>query len=338
MANKITDVLWHVNAEVDKLSGVGLKRMAEVLDEAEIELTRALRSWKALGKGDARFTAQVYRNALVQIRSALARAQAKLGQGTYSTLVQTSAAAGALATANLIYEVEAFSSIFAGTIRPVAIEASSIIARGDDLLFKRYKNSALRYAGQVGEDIRKQLAIGVIKGETIDQLTERLSKHGGPKGLVSLRGRPGGINHRAEMISEGLFKRYRYWGERLARTEVVNAYNEYTRIGIQDLDKDDPGYFIRWDAAIDGRVCVICRAMDDMIIKPDGVFPGGFRGPPRHPQCRCAAVAWRKDWKEADRKDDLLYETTRGKTPKGVSKIPHTVRVPRRKKSVEEST
>lgn len=30
-----------------------------------------------------------------------------------------------------------------------------------------------------------------------------------------------------------------------------------------------------------------------------GLFPGGHRHPPAHPNCRCALVAWRREWDEA---------------------------------------
>lgn len=327
MANKITDVLWAINHEVDKLSGIGLDAMAKVLDAAEAELTADLARWKALAGGDAKFTAQVYRNALIQIRGSLDRIKRRLNPAVLGVLQYQSRVAGNLATSHLIREVESFSMIFSGSIRPVAIEAASVLASGNRLLWPHFKTSSARYVGAIGDDIRKQLAIGVVRGETIDGLTARLAKHSGPRGLVSLRGIPGEPGAKAEMISEGLFTRYRYWGERLARTEVVNAYNQYALSGIQELDQNDPGYFKRWDAAIDGRLCPLCRELDDRVVKTDAEFLGGFRCPPRHPNCRCALVAWRKEWKEADVKDDLLKETTRGSGVKGVAKIPHTVKV-----------
>lgn len=285
MPSPVTDILWHVNSEVAKLSRVSLSRVMEVLDAAEVELTKDLALWKLLGKGDARFTPQMYRNALIQIRSTLRHIRGPVAEGMASALRHGGQVAGTLATAHLVYELEAFSSLFEHSIRPIAFEATAVIADGKKLLWPTFKNSAARYAGQVGEDIRKQLAIGLVRGETIDQLTNRLARLGGPKGLVYTRGRAGSPNAKAEVIAEGLFRRYRHWGERLAVTETVSAYNTFALTGIEELEENDPGYYRRWDAAIDKRTCPLCARYDDLVVPVDKKFPGGLDHPPLHPRC-----------------------------------------------------
>lgn len=331
MANPFTDILWWINSEVSKLSGVTLVRFAEVLDAAEAELVADLKKWKALGKGSDRFTPQMYRNALVQIRGALETIKKKLPLSALQALQYGNKQAGQMATKHLVMEVEKFSSMFEGVVRPVALESATVIARGDDLLYKRHLTSAARYAGQIGDDIRKQLAIGVVRGETIDELTTRLVKLGGPKGWVFTRGLPGDPNARAEWIAEGLFKRYQHWAERLARTEVVHSYNSMAMIGMDELEQVDPGYFKRWDAALDGRTCPFCKSYDDTIAPIDGKFRGGIDHPPLHPHCRCAIVIWRKEWTEADVKDDLITETKRGRKKGSVEKVPHRVKTKKSK-------
>lgn len=330
MANPVTDLLEHINAEVSKLSTVGLKNLTEVLDAAEIELTRALASWSALGKGDDRFTPQMYRNALVQVRGALTHIRGPLAEGVASTLRHGGVLAAGLATQHLINEVTTWSAMFEGSIRAIPIEAASVLAEGKALVWKRFSNSAKRYAGQVGEDIRKQLAIGVVRGETVDQLTSRLSKLGGPSGLVYTRGQERSPRAKAEFISEGLFRRYRHFAERLVVTETVNAYNSFAMVGMDELEAEDPGYFKRWDAAIDRRTCEFCGRYDDLVVKLDSKFSGGLDHPPLHPRCRCAVVVWRKEWTEANHKDDLIRETIRGTKPEGVASIPHRIDLPKR--------
>ncbi len=325
MANPVTTLLEHINYEVAKLSTVSLSRVTEVLDMAELELTKALSSWHALGKGSDRFTPQVYRNALVQIRGTLEHIRGPLAEGVASALRHGGPIAANLATNHLINEITSFSSMFEGSVRPIAIEAASVLADGQKLVYKRFENSAKRYAGAVGEDIRKQLAVGVVRGETIDQLTTRLAKMGGPKGLVYTRGAPGTPGAKAEYIAEGLFTKYRHFAERLAVTETVNAYNSFAMEGMQELEENDPGYFKRWDAAIDSRTCPQCGSYDDLVVKMDARFPGGVDHPPLHPRCRCAVVVWRKEWSEANHKDDLVGETMKGHEPKGVASIPHRI-------------
>lgn len=331
MANPVTQLLEHVNNEVAKLSTVGLSRLTEVLDAAEKELTQSLASWSALGKGDDRFTPQMYRNAVVQIRGALEHIRGPLAEGVASAMRHGGVLAAHLATGHLINQVTTFSAMFEGTIRPISIEAASILAEGKKLVWPRFSNSAKRYAGQVGEDIRKQLAIGVVKGETVDQLTARLSKLGGPSGLVYTRGQEGSPRAKAEFIAEGLFRRYTHYAERLVVTETVNAYNSFALDGMDELEKEDPGYFKRWDAAIDKRTCPFCGGYDDNVVPLDKTFKGGVNHPPLHPRCRCAVVVWRKEWDEASYKDDLVKETVKGNAVRGVASIPHQIEIPKQK-------
>lgn len=325
MANPITDILWHLNSEVHRLAEHSIPEITEILDAAEVELTKDLSVWKALGKGDARFTPQLYRQALVQIRSTLVHIRGQAVEDLASALRNGGQVAGKLATKHLIQEITKFSQYFEGSIRPIPLEQAMLLAKGKKTLWPRFRNSAERYTGQVAKDIQKQLAIGVVKGETLDQLTDRLAKLGGPRGKVYLQGRAGSPRARAEQIAEGLFTRYRHYAERLARTEIVNAYNSTALDGMEELDKEDPGYFKRWDAAIDRRTCSFCASLDDLVRPLDKDFARGISQPPAHPNCRCAQVVWRKEWKEARHKDDILAKPHEGKEPKGVATIPHIV-------------
>lgn len=71
---------------------------------------------------------------------------------------------------------------------------------------------------------------------------------------------------------------------RLARTEVIHAYAEgsldgYEALGIEELEVD-----VEWSTAGDDRVCPMCAAMSNTVMKLSearGLIP-------RHPNCRCA--------------------------------------------------
>lgn len=310
--NEIRRLLLWINSEVDKLSGVGLAQMSEILSAAQRELQADLARWLAKHGGSERFTSQVYRNALAQIQGSL-RTISKKSPIIAQVLKRSGSVASQTAVKHLIAEVEKFSRLFEGSIRPIPFEAAAVIARGD-LLWPRFDTSAARYAGQIGDDIRKQLGIGVVRGESIDQLTARLARLGGPRGQVALQGKLGSPGVKAEYIAEGLFKRYRHWGERLARTETVNAYNTVAMDGIREAAEHDPGYVKRWDAALDARTCELCGLLDDEIAPVDGSFTGGIAQPPRHPNCRCAVVLWRESW-------------SRPVTP---VTLPHTIEAPDR--------
>lgn len=322
MANPLQGFLEHINNQVAKLSTSGLTKLTSVLEAAEVELTHALANWSALGKGMERFTPQMYRNALVQIRGALTSIRGDLAEGVNSVLRHGGVLAAHLATSHLISEVHTFSAMFEGSIRPVALEAASVLADGQKAVWKRFSNSAKRYAGQVGEDIQKQLAIGVVRGETIDQLTLRLAKLGGPKGLVYTQGAPGTARAKAEYIAEGLFARYHHFAERLAVTETVNAYNSFALEGMHELEAEDPGYFQRWDAAVDKRTCLWCRDYDGLVVGLDKSFKDGVKHPPLHPRCRCAVVIWRKEWKELSHRTKVGSKLTEGVKPGSIAEIP----------------
>lgn len=301
----VKDLLEFINAEVGGLTGPASRAMIPILAAAEKELTADLKRWIAIAPGmEEKFTAQAYRAALLQIRHSLNEIAAMEPQ-VYQALVGNAHMAGTLAVKHLIDEVKTFGPTFEGTIRPIPFHVASIIAQGDKMLIPRHRTSAARYTGQVRADITNQLALGMVRGETMDQLVRRLIRHGGPKGTVAMRGILGNPNAIAEEISEGLFTRYNHWAERLARTEVIHAYNVQAAEGVDELAEDDPEIRKRWDAALDGRLCDFCKRLDDLVVKPGESFPGGVRHPPLHPNCRCALVVWHKDWTENPHREVL---------------------------------
>lgn len=301
MSSTVSDLLYTINEQVSQLSGTGLAKVASLLREAEQELARDLSKVLARVGGDATFTAQMYRNALMQIRASLMAIQARSPM-LANVLKFGATQASIMATKHLIKEVEVFSKLFEGTVRPIALESASLLAEGSKTLWPRFHSSSVRYAGQVGEDIRRQLAVGVVRGETVDQLTVRLVRLGGPKGHVWTHKAPPQPGARGELISEGLFRRYGHWAERLVRTELVNSYNVLALEGIDQLNADaedgDDIYKKRWDAAIDGRTCEFCKSLDHVVVATDKPFQRGVMHPPLHPRCRCAVVAWHESWTE----------------------------------------
>lgn len=317
----VDDVLYYVNRQVSDLSTIGLARMASILDEAEQELSRKLAIWLSKHPGDERFTAHQMRSALLQMRTALDKIS-KTAPQVAATLKWQSGQAANLSLKHLRYEIEKFSSYFDGAFRPIPLEIADAISDADRVLYPRYASSSIRYAGEVGDHVRRQFAIGLVQNETIDQLATRIMALGGKmvEGLITS---PAG---RARAMATGLFIKPRSSAERLARTEVVHAYNEYSTHQILKLNQIDDGYYLRWDAHIDRRLCLLCRSLDGLIIEPGKMFPGAHRHPPAHPNCRCAAVAWRKEWTEASEPKTLVEE------PKPGREVPFSRRTTRRVK------
>ncbi len=287
-----------------------LRALTPVLVEAKRELARDLARWlDQAPSGDARFTAQRYRQALVAIESALDVIGKRLPVELEGALLAQGDAAAALSVTHLRREILLFSAHFGVAVRPVSFDTAAILAKGRRLLIPRYRTSAARYVDNIRDDIKRQLAIGRARNETFDELTLRLQRHGGPRGVVALRGVVGEPRAVVENIAEGLFRRYWHWAERIVRTEGLNAYNVHHLNGLITANREDPGYTKRWDASIDGRTCKICRDLDGTVLELGDRFDVGREDdarlvPPAHPNCRCALTPWRKEWDPAFRSRD----------------------------------
>lgn len=301
----IDAVLHNVNAQIAALPGPVLRDLAPALAAAQSETQKAFARILATAKGDETFSAQMYRNALVQLRGAFAAVE-KLDPVLGAALTHSVTPTAQLAKKSLEYELAAFSKIFEDTIRTIPIDLAAVLSTQGKPLMERYRTSAARYAGNVGKDIRRQLQIGYLRGETVDQLTRRLIAQGGPKGRVALAGVLGEPAARVEFIADGLFKRYNYWAERLVRTETIHGYNTLADESISQAAQLEPDLRRRWDASLDSRICPICKELDHTIVKVGQAFPGGIDYPPAHPNCRCAICAWMKDWDETRRKPKRL--------------------------------
>ncbi len=282
---------------VDALVPPAMRAVVPALVQARDELRSDLQDWLATAKNGAdRFTAVDKQAALRALEGALDRIK-DLHPAMASALAGQRHATGPLAISNLDNEIRRLSAIFGGGVPVIPnIKAAAIIAQGDKLLWKRHETSAKRYAGAIGEDIKHLLAVGVAKGESFDQLVNRLRRIGSA-GRTARPIEPGADS--AE-IAGGLFGRYRWWAERLVRTEGMNTYNvmhdESIAYANENRPDGDEEYLRRWDASMDARVCPICYGLDGKVATLGGTFPGGYSSPPAHPACRCVCLAWLRRW------------------------------------------
>jgi SPP1 gp7 family putative phage head morphogenesis protein len=297
----VQQMLDHQAAQIEHLVASELAALTPLLEQARKSLAAdLLKAWHDK-PADQNFEKQHLSNALVMVDAAIKKMRGIRGADPFGgSLNQVLAAAGGgsmrLSARHLNDQLARFSEWFEGTIHPVQIQEAAVIAAGAKALIPRFTSSAARYSANVQADIKREIAIAFLRNETFDQMTARLVAHGGPKGLVALRGVAGTPGTKVELITEGLFKRYRYWAERIVRTEANNAYNVVHKRGIAEAAEDDPDIKERWDAASDWRVCIICRDLDGKIVDVGGVFPGGYSHPPAHPHDRCTVVPWKPQW------------------------------------------
>lgn len=284
-------------ASVDALAPGALRAVLPALRAARDELRADLLEWlQNAPDGADRFTAFQKKQALRALEAGLERV-GELRPAMASALAKGRHDTGPLAIKNLDTEIQRLSAIFGGGVPTIPqIDAAAVMARGNKLLWKRHETSAARYAGAVGEDIRHQFSIGVAKGETVEQLVSRLRRLGNP----AAKGGPIDPGHDADAIAGGLFKRHKWWADRLVRTEVMNTYNVQHDVSIEyandNRPEGDEQFMRRWDAAADVRVCVLCAELDQTVTTINGTFKGGISAPPRHPCCRCVVLAWLARW------------------------------------------
>lgn len=294
----LLDMLEAHGREAAALDAPAMAAMTPILTQARSELNRDLAAWVAAHKGDERYTPQAYRQSLLAIQASMDSMTAHLAGGMAGALVRYDGIARTLANTHTAQEFLAFAATDTVALNPtVPVKIAQVLATGRRAPMARYETSAARYAGQVAADIRRELAVGVVRGENLDQLVARLRAHGGPRGPVALRGVAGQPGAEVEVIPEGLFARYEYWAERLVRTELAHAYNEQVQdIGTELRGSAVPDMVRRWDASFDGRVCVRCGEMNGKTTDPKTDLFSGDVDVPLHPNCRCRAGLWRPDW------------------------------------------
>jgi SPP1 gp7 family putative phage head morphogenesis protein len=272
---QVRRVLDETVASMSGLETPALAKMMPVLKAAQKEVEQDLRVWLREHSGET-FTAARHKNALAVLNRAIH--EAEIRAAIEHTLKDSSKRTiGPLALHNVQREWMTLGSIFEGTVQPLAFEEAAILAEGKRILWPRFESSARRYAGRVGDKARFELAVSRARGETVDELTMRLQKR---------------LPH--------VFHGERWDAERLARTETMNASNEYHHQALLEARNDDPRLRERWDATHDGRLCVECASLDGQVadIDEDFVARSGARAPrpPIHPQDRCIVLPWRDTW------------------------------------------
>lgn len=282
---------------IDAIAPEQLRALMPVLVQARDELRRDLSKWLATVDGADRFTAYQKAQALRALEATFGRleetepAMSKaLGIGRKAT--------GPLAVENLHTEVQRLSAIYGGGVPTLPqIDTAAIIAQGNKLLWRRHENSAARYAGGLGDDIKTQFAVALAKGETFEQTTQRMRKLGGFRAAVAAST---GHSENAAAISDAMFHRWRFWADRLVRTENMNAYNVQHDLSIEHVNanrgEDEEEYLRRWDASADKVTCERCKELDRTLATIGGEFRYGYKAPPAHPYCRCVVLAWLARW------------------------------------------
>jgi SPP1 gp7 family putative phage head morphogenesis protein len=195
------------------------------------------------------------------------------------TLIGGSRAAATMSLDHLVRTFERYEEGFnAGLFRIPLQQAARLshTARIDT-----FPASVDRYTLAVRRDVKLQLGLGLVRGETLHQMSKRIA----PRIAASV-----------DNIGSGLANKYTYWSDRIVRTEVLTAYNEHELEHLKALYKNEPDLLMEWNAANDLRTCVECRSLDGEKAAPGQLFKNMYSNPPAHPMCRCSLLPYMKHW------------------------------------------
>ena len=289
--------------DIVSMEGATLRAMQGVFATTQREIARDLTRWIARGPIDGKYGAA----RLLQAQRMLGIAQGQVG-GTKALNSLGSRIANLMGRADPVRlgasqamdQLAALSAEFRGLPLPRIKEAAGFLDRATPLAADRFKPSLKRYNEEVRQDMRQQLAIGMVKGETVRETTRRLSRLSGFRSSIDASTPP---HVMAKLSAEGLAKRYENSANRLVRTELLSSYNASALGVMRTAAATDPRVIAVWDASLDNRLCPICAGLHGKTARPGEEFPGGYIHPPAHPHCRCALVTEYSP----DKSDDDLF-------------------------------
>lgn len=280
--------------------------LLELLREADVNLAHRLTKITPKRDGSMRFSAAqaiAYRAQIGIVIEHVKAGTSGVAVGVGNEAIQKSAKAGAKLLAELEQEFKGVSispSILA------SMQQSHVLRGPKAALVTRVATSVDRYGLQMGQQFSRIMQVGLLSGASNDQMVASLVGHGGPKGTVSMAARevaPGVVERlREEEIPEGLFVRYRYWPERIVRTETAYAYSSTRFESLVQMQKDGLDVKKKIVATFDNRTAPDSVFVHGQVRELPDVFTDGagrnYVHPPGRPNDRETIIPWFDDWAE----------------------------------------
>lgn len=143
----------------------------------------------------------------------------------------------------------------------------------------RYTGYGNQYAADVRKSLVRQLSLAATRGETPNQALARMA---GAKYRTRLR-RAATMEEKIALAARAVTEKFARRAELIVRNEMFATYNAVAERAISST-----GSRRLWVAALDYRICAICRLMDGKTVAADESFLYGE--PPIHVNCRCIVV------------------------------------------------
>lgn len=276
---------------LDAMSVPDLRELGRALAEAQRETADLV--FETLDAAESGWQARRAPSLLLQLSRSVTQIQKRLGAAAVNDLARD----GRRSIDAAARMAQRMMDAGMGEHVAARFDVASVLADSRRTVWRRFASSARRYAGDVGDSIRRRMMVGIVRGESVDELASRVLRG---TGLVRHLKERGDLEAMANASADATFSVARSWAERMIHTELVNAYGESAMRSIDAANENDPGWVKKWDAANDRRVCIDCAYLDGSVIDPGKMFRarrGTCEHPPLHPWCRCCIVPWRLDWK-----------------------------------------
>lgn len=287
------------------------RELLRLLEEADRDLSARLRDEAARQPGGAtgRFTGASAESYRQQIRVVREYVQNRLG-GMTAEQAQAALADSVTRSTALLSNLD---RAFTGVTRPLRIRQAAVMDRITNgtraSLLAQHATSVDRYGDAMIQQHERMIRAGLISGASQEEMVAALTGHGGPTGRVSLAARVNAdgtvIRLIEQEIPEGLFVRYRYWAERIVRTEVAHAYQEAHLQTLFEARREDfPDLQKKIMATFDSRTAPDSVAVHGQIRDLEDMFQDGagrqYLRPPGRPNDRETVIPWRAGWPETE--------------------------------------
>jgi SPP1 gp7 family putative phage head morphogenesis protein len=203
------------------------------------------------------------------------------------------------------------------------IIATAFIAEWSPIITARILRNSIGLNDKLAKAVvnaRKRLLLAKEKGKTIL--------------LGKTKVAPGYPIDKAISKYETRLRNYR--ARMIARTETLAASNEGQRqLWLQARSQGliTHEHVRQWIFTGDARACPICEGLDGTYATLDGSFPGGYPGPPLHPNCRCSVGLSVRESKKSISRQEVPHEKrvqpikkiTKPPVPKPIKEEPKSI-------------
>lgn len=277
-----------VNLHRAQLQGIielgGVRRVRALYEDARVELEDKLAALRRAGK-DQTFSAHHLRMILLQVMDALRSFQADL----WPELSRQARDAADLAQRHMVGAIKRMETRYSGLAPVLHVEEAAVferVYRGvEPTLLHRYHQLVGNYPMITIERVRKNLALGLIQGESTDRMVDRVA------------------------ASDGIFGREVWRAERIVRTESTYAYGVTNQRCLEETAHEVPRLMKRLVATFDDRTGDDSKQLNGQTVPVDqpfiwmkktahGVERVAYMAPPNRPQDRECVVPWRSDYPE----------------------------------------